>query len=315
MKTRVLISIDTELLWKSDRGPGGAEEMLKRSYDPAGVGVPYQLRMLAQYGLKACFFVDPMPALAHGIGIVRRMVEPILEAGQEVQLHLHPQWRGWRAPGVSEAQFELTAHDEAGQRAIIAEARGLLIGAGAPAPIAFRAGSYGANDDTLRALAALGIRYDSSHNGSHQPWPNALSLEPEQIAPIAHHGVIELPVTQISDGGRLRHLQLCAVSASEMAAALDHAAAENHALVTIVSHSFELSSRDRQRPNMVHLRRFQALCAYLAERRELLPTAFVSDLHDLPLDRSDRPVAPSVLRRFARQAEQLWSNTVHERAA
>jgi peptidoglycan/xylan/chitin deacetylase (PgdA/CDA1 family) len=314
VKTRVLITIDTEFLWQPERLAEGWEANLARGFDPAGVGVPYQLLVLARHGLKACFFVDPMPACLFGIEPIRRMVAPILEAGQEVQLHLHPQWSRARRDGSTTAAFELTAWDEARQRELIFRARDLLIEAGAPPPTAFRAGSYAANDDTLRALASLGMRYDSSHNGSHHPWPSALSLPSAQIAPVIHREVIEVPVTQIADGRGLRHLQLCAVSSAELAAALDHAAREKHASVTIVSHSFELASRSGLRANTTHVRRFEALCALLAARRNELPTAFFADLRDLPLGQPDRPLPHSPVRALARQASQLWSNAVGERA-
>lgn len=315
MTTRVLITIDTEFIWRPERLSKGWEANFARSYDPARVGVPYQLRVLAHRGLKACFFVDPMPACLFGIDAVKHMVEPILAAGQEVQLHLHPQWLGAALDGTTDTHFELTSYDEAGQRDLLARARDLLVEAGAPPPIAFRAGSYAANDDTLRALASLGIRYDSSHNGGHHPWPSAISLPPAQIAPLAHEGVTEVPVTQISDGAKLRHLQICAVSSAEIEAALSHAADEGHAAVTIVSHSFELASRKGLHRNLTHVRRFEALCALLADRREELPTAFFSDLEDLLLGQDDRPLPHNPLRALSRQAGQLWSNYVHERRA
>lgn len=308
MGTRVLLTIDTELRWRPARWRTW-QEAFAASYDPAGVGVAWQLARLAEHRLKATFFVDPMPACRWGIEPVRRMIAPILAAGQQVQLHIHPQWT---AP---DQVFELTALGEADQRRMIATARDLLIEAGAPPPIAFRAGSYAANDATLRAAAALGLAYDSSHDGSAQPWPSAVGLPATLIAPVRHAGLIEVPVTQIGDGpGALRHLQLCAVSSGEMAAALEHAARCAHPLVTIVSHSFELASRDAQRPNRVHLRRFEALLARLDERRDALPTAWFTELGDVALGAAAVPWPGRRHARLLRGAEQIWSNVVDERA-
>jgi hypothetical protein len=314
MASRILLSVDTELMWGHYARGLGWEENLARSFDPAGVGVPWQLDMLRAHGLKACFFVDPMPALAYGIEPVRRMVEPILAAGQEVQLHLHSFWLSV-AEGVKEgANFELTCFDAERQRRLVETARELLVAAGAPDPIAFRSGSYAADAGTLSALRAAGIRFDSSHNGSHHPVPSDLPLPPETVAPVELDGVIELPVGQIEDApGRLRHLQLCAVSSEEMEAAFDHAVVEGHVLTTLVSHSFELASRDGLRPNRTLCRRFERLCAFLAERRDDLPTVHIADLHDLPLGRPARPLPPRSLRTARRMAEQLWSNLVYER--
>ena len=164
MPTRVFLTIDTELMWRHHAAGHRPNTIIKRSLEPAGVGVSYQLARLSEFGLKACFFVDPMPALVYGIDALRPVVEAILDAGQEVQLHLHPNWAGARAGdhGAAFARFELVEYAYHEQRALIAQARALLVEMGAPPAIAFRSGSYAANDDTLRALAALGTRARSS---------------------------------------------------------------------------------------------------------------------------------------------------------
>ena len=310
MATRVLLTIDTELRW--DRHLGGAswQENLALSFDPAGVGVGYQLERLAAHGLKACFFVDPMPALLYGSEPIRRMVEPILEAGQEVQLHLHPSWADPANP-----VFELTGLDGQTQLGLIRTARDLLVEAGAPPPIAFRSGSYAADLATLEALAELGIGFDSSHNGSHHPDPSALPLDPRRIAPALVAGLVEIPVTQIEQRpGSLRHLQICAVSFDEMRAALLHAARNGHPVVTIVGHSFELAARGGRTANATLVRRFEKLCVFLAEQGERLPTARFRDLADLPLDAEALPLRSGVVRTISRMAQQAWANAVHERS-
>jgi hypothetical protein len=310
MTMRVLLTVDTELRWDGHVRGDSWQENLRQSYDPAGVGTRYQLARLAAYGLKACFFVDPMPALVYGIEPIRRMVEPILAAGQEVQLHLHPSWADPANP-----VFELTGLDGHRQYELIRTARDLLIEAGAPSPIAFRSGSYAADLATLEALATLGISFDSSHNGSHHPDPSALPLDPRRIAPALLAGVVEIPVTQIEQRpGSLRHLQICAVSFDEMRAALLHAADHGHPIVNIVGHSFELAARGGKRANSLLVRRFEKLCGFLAEQRERLPTAFFSDLAGLPLETEASPLPSGALRTAARMAQQAWGNVVYERA-
>lgn len=318
MATRVFITIDTELMWRHHAAGLEAGAVVARSLEPAGVGVGWQLAQLARHGLKACFFVDPMPALVYGLDPIKRIVGAILDAGQEVQLHLHPNWTGAHPGdrGASHGSFELIDYSLAEQTRLIAGAAEMLVAAGAPDPIAFRSGSYSASDDTLAALAELGFVYDSSHNGSEHPWPSAIGLPPRQIAPIAHRGVIEVPVTLIEDRpGHLRHFQICALSGGEMRAALDHAVRAGHSAVTIVSHGFELANRAGTRPNAVHVRRFESLCRMLAARRGGLVTEHFADRPALPLGRDDAPLPPSALRTRLRQAEQLWSNWVEERGA
>jgi peptidoglycan/xylan/chitin deacetylase (PgdA/CDA1 family) len=316
MPTPVFLTIDTEFTWRHHAAGLDLETIYQRSLEPAGVGLSYQLALLERHGLKACFFVDPMPALVFGLDPVRRMVETVLAAGQEVQLHLHPNWAGAREGdrGASYARFQMHEYDLDEQRALIAGARDLLVAAGAPSPIAFRAGSYAANDDTLRALASLGFVYDSSHNGG-DPVDSQIGLAQRQIAPLKAR-VIEVPVTVVEDSpGCWRPFQLCALSSAEAAAALDHAAAHDHAALTIVSHGFELANRLGTGANVVHVRRFDKLCQLLDERRDALPTMHYADRPDLPLGRDDVPLRANALRRRWRQAEQLWSNLVAERAA
>jgi peptidoglycan/xylan/chitin deacetylase (PgdA/CDA1 family) len=314
MASRVLLTVDTELTWAPYARGASWQENLACSYDPAGVGVPYQLEMLRAHALKACFFVDPMPALVYGLEPIRRMVAPILAAGQEVQLHIHPVWVSISEGKAEGADFELTCFDAETQQALVRKAADLLVEAGAPRPIAFRSGSFAADGNTLAALRKLGIRFDSSHNGSEHPSPSNLPLSPAHIAPADLAGIVEIPVTQIeAASGPLRPLQLCAVSAQEMREALLHASDNDHPVTTIVSHGFELASRDGARPNRTVRNRFRSLCAFLAEHRETLPTAHFSDLAALPLGRSDSPLPARRLRTTARMVQQLWSNAVYER--
>lgn len=312
MPTNILLTIDTELRWRPGLERGDWGRALATSYDPAGVGVGYQLARLKQHDLRAVFFVDPMPALHFGIEPIRRMVRPILDAGQSVELHIHPQWASL-SQGQATRSFELNDYPEQEQLALIEQGCALLMEAGAPPPTAFRAGSYAANDATLRALAAAGLRYDSSHNGSQHPWPSAIALPPAQIAPVVREGIVEIPVTVIADPRGYRHLQICAVSLSEMRAALRHATSNDHPVVAFASHSFELATRSGLRVNLTHVRRFEGLCSYLDAHRAQMPTRFFGDL-DLPgSEIAAQPLPRNRPRTIRRQAEQLWSNLVEER--
>ncbi len=311
----VFLTIDTEIAWRHHAAGLGISAVEERSIEPAGVGLRWQLGLLSRHGLKATFFVDPMPATIYGIDVFRRIIDAVIGAGQEVQLHLHP---NWTSADLSHrdlhGDFELIDYSAASQRELIAAAADLLVAAGAPRPVAFRSGSYSANDDTLAALSALGIQYDSSHNGAHHPWPSAIGLPPGQISPILRADVIEVPVSLIEDRvGMWRNFQICALSTSEMRAALEHAIVRDHVCTTIVGHSFELANRSGLLANRVHVSRFKALCLMLAQLRERAPTVHFADHPNLRLDSRDAPLAANRWRRSRRQLEQLWSNLVAER--
>ena len=313
MPTPVFLTVDTEFAWRHHAAGLDVDAIYERSIEPAGVGLSYQLSRLAAHDLKACFFVDPMPALTYGLAPVRRMVETVLGAEQEVQLHLHPGWSGAACGNrLAHSRKNLTEYSAAEQHDLIAGAIDLLVSAGAPRPIAFRAGAYAADDATLDALAAHGLLYDSSHNGAAPA--SGVGLPRRHIAPV-RTSVVEVPVTVICDAGSLRTFQLCALSAQESRAALEHAARQNHAAVTIVSHGFELANRAGTRANGIHVARFESLCGVLSDMRDVLPTTHFADRPALALDHDDQPLGPNALRTCWRRAEQLWSNWVEERAA
>ncbi|MEI9928577.1 MAG: hypothetical protein WDN44_13880 [Sphingomonas sp.] len=129
MPTRVFLTIDTELLWRHHSAGLDAEAIVARSLEPAGVGIAWQLEQLRRQGLKASFFVDPMPALTYGMEWMKRVVGAILDAGQEVQLHLHPNWAGAKPGdgGKVTAAFELTSYTLAEQIELLAGASDMLV--------------------------------------------------------------------------------------------------------------------------------------------------------------------------------------------
>jgi len=313
--TGVLLSIDTEFTWRAHEGGASWLENYGRSIEPGGAGISYQLATLAKHGLKACFFVDPLPALLFGIEPIERIVGTIREAGQEVQLHLHPMWTqaDRRIHRPDPVRFELTQFSEEEQLDLILRARELLRQAGAADPIAFRAGSFAANVGTLRAIQRAGFRIDSSHNGSLMPWPCDTGLPERAVSPLRAGTLVELPVGLIDEGGgKLRHLQIGAVSLTEMRAALLHAEAEGVPLVTLVGHSFELATRDGERANDILRHRFDSLCAWLASDAARFPTRFATDLLDVALDVPATPCLVSQAARLGRMAVQGFANLRYE---
>jgi hypothetical protein len=315
--TKVLITIDTEL--SAGLFQHGFDAAANFAASIAGnttrgdVGIDWQMDRLDAHGLTGVFFVDPMPALVYGPDVITRIVVPIVARGHEAQLHIHTEWLEWAqnapvaARGRNVADFTL-----ADQITLIECARDLLVAAGAPQPIAFRAGNYGANDDTLRALAQLGIAWDASFNPTYRGAPCAIDLPADTIDPLIRFGVGELPVAAIFDRpGQLRHAQICALSTREMTAALHHAAATQRPAFAIVSHSFEMLSRDRQRPNRAIMARFEHLCRTIAAHPGLTSSGFAG--LDLPAASNGAThLAPSLWRTAVRHAEQAMASLRYE---
>lgn len=316
----VYLTIDTEMATGLYRalGKDSVREVFDRSIrgktTTRDVGVGYQMDVLDRYGLKAVFFVDPMPAMVFGAGIVREMVEPILERGHDVQLHLHSEWLKYAEGALlgGKKGDDIKNFDLQDQVALIRYARDTLMEAGAPAPVAFRAGNYGANDNTLRALALNQITHDSSFCPGIHKSNCDIQLPDCTFEPVSHCGVLEVPIGAIaSHGGGRRHAQLTALSFWEMRDAIRYMQQAGFRFFTLVSHSFEMMSRDRRRANVVVVRRFERLCQALS----LMPAVQVSTYRDAPpaLAKNAGCIHPPMLphryvRTVARYCEQAVSN-------
>ncbi|MEP3049802.1 MAG: hypothetical protein ABJP48_10415 [Erythrobacter sp.] len=324
--TTAYITIDTEYSSGLYQGPGedARQDNFTRSIacetarGPGGIG--YQLEVLAQYGQKAVFYVDPMPALIWGNTAIEDVVGPILSAGQDVQLHIHTEWlalaKGQHAlakalgskTGTNIADFTFEE-----QCTLLTYARDTLMAAGAPAPVAFRAGNYGANDDTLRALAELGLQYDSSHCPGIVGGYADISLGPDDREPLNHCGVIEVPtgcIAALPDG--LRHAQITALSLGEMKAAMRHARATKQNALTFVSHSFELINRRTLAMNAIVKRRFEGLVRALSEMDGISSGNFRDNPPQSCANERAHVVLPADhLRTGWRLAEQFASNTLY----
>ena len=319
--TKVYITIDTEYsaglyqrFGKDGRQKNSDMSVMGRT--PSGdVGIGYQLETFDRYGLKAVFFVDPMPALIWGTGAIADIVEPILKRGHDVQLHLHSEWlefAGKSNPLGDQTGKNIKDFGLEDQIILIEYAMQSLIDVGAPKPVAFRAGNYGANDDTLRALHRLGITYDTSHAPGIATSDCEISLNEEQRAPIEHCGVTEVPVGSIAAmGGGQRHAQITALSASEMLAASRHAHSSGASQFTLVSHSFELLSRDRRRINKIVTRRFEKFCVALAGAPNIATATYANDPPTVTQSDTSSLLPHSMLRTGFRMAQQALSNQLY----
>ncbi len=174
----VFLTIDTEI-WPHSQGwpvkelPSDksdfTEEIATYIYGttPKGdFGLPYQVQKFKEHGLKANYFVETLFSSRVGSTTLTDIVSLIQNYGHDVQLHLHTEWLSEIRDQDVPAKFKEFMHqfslDE--QTALIKKGIQNLHAAGVENVHAFRAGSYGASLDTLRALLQNGILYDTSYN-------------------------------------------------------------------------------------------------------------------------------------------------------
>lgn len=313
----VLITIDTEYsagLYArgiaADRADNFERAIACRS-DRGEAGIFYQMDVFDRCGLKAVFFVDPMPALVWGQGAIDAIVQPIVERGHEVQLHCHSEWLAFAETSPLPGRTGLNIRDftQVEQRVLLEWGLDRIVQAGAPRPTAFRAGNYGANDDTLRALAQVGLQWDSSFPAGLAGSLCGISLPMGDCRPARHCGMQEFPASAIASRDGWRHAQITALSYGEMRAAITHAARAHWPGFCLVSHSFELYNRETQRPNALLCRRFEKLCEWLGSSYQAVSAGF-NDL-DLDLTSPELALLPhNYLRTGTRMAQQLAANSV-----
>jgi hypothetical protein len=236
--------------------------------------LPKTIEILDRHGLQGVFFVEPLFAARFGRQHLETVARLIADGGQDVQLHLHPEWTDEISPpliaDVSKKRQHLVHYDVDEQTALIAAGRRLLEQALGRPVDTFRAGSFAANRDTFRALARNGFALDSSLNAGYDYSAGSIAGVHDFGSERLIEGVRCIPVTVYRDGlGRRRPAQLNGSSFAELRSALLDAQARGVRHFVIVSHNFEMLKPSSNRPDWFVVRRFEALCRFLGEHREL----------------------------------------------
>ncbi|CAH9017592.1 polysaccharide deacetylase [Candidatus Nitrosacidococcus sp. I8] len=252
--------------------------------------LPKILDTLSKYDLKGVFFVEPLFAARFGVEYLAKIVTLIQSAGQEVQLHLHPEWtdeaRNALLEGVTSKRQHLTQYNLEEQRTLIQHGLRLLQEAGCNLPlVAFRAGSFSCNNDTFSAVAMNGLKFDSSIN------PQMETSQPSNIAPVyanpyevfMHNGLTLIPMSSFYDGyGHHRHAQIGACSAQEITQALENAALKQWHTFVLIAHNFELMVPKHNTPDFFVAQRFIHVCRFLDANRSIMPTVNFADVSTFP---------------------------------
>ncbi|GAA0369671.1 hypothetical protein GCM10009092_37420 [Bowmanella denitrificans] len=255
--------------------PSAFRKYIYGETDKGHYGLPFQLEVLNKYKLKSVFFVEPLFAAHFGEAYLKEVIALIQNAGQEVQLHLHPEWTDEALepllPNVTEKRQNLYMYSLNEQRTLIAKGKQMLLDNGCKQVSAFRAGSFAANNDTLLALRDNHILIDSSYNETYRDCHICQERPPVHFSNI--EGLAELPMTTYQDyPGHTRHLQLTACSFGEIKRVLLDAERKGWQAVVLLMHSFECLTSDKLLPDTLVIDRFEKLCQFLANNRERFTT-------------------------------------------
>lgn len=298
-----------------DRDFPAAYERYVFGRSPRGeYALPATLEILQRHGLRGVFFVEPLFAARFGARYLERIVRMIESAGQEVQLHLHPEWTDEIDPmpidGARTKRQHLCYYSREEQTRLLQFGLGLLAEHSQSRITAFRAGSYAANLDTYHALAAVGLAVDSSLNPAFDISCSDLPTRSLPRSSFNMGSVQVVPVTVFRDGlGRMRPAQVGACSLMEMTQALHDAAASGLQRFVFVSHNFEMLKPGRSDPDRIVVRRFEGLCRHLAQQRDTYPVAGFHAGEELPPEPEALPRVSlaATLARLAEQAARRWN--------
>jgi len=167
--TRFIITVDTETYKVGGRFPR-FEDNLYGDLPEGSFGVPKIMEICEKHGAKATFFVDVYMHRHYGMQKVEELCRRIKERGHDVQLHAHMSW-------VPEAHTsDLCALPLDDQVKVLAEGKECIRHAIGEAPVAFRAGAYAANLDSIEAMKRTGFLLDSSYFAFYPSCPLSRQL-------------------------------------------------------------------------------------------------------------------------------------------
>ena len=299
MKTYVFLTIDTEVsmgyAWgDSDLEPLDTDTCVWcRQPNGKEYGIGMIMGILEKFGLKGVFFVDASIHENFGAGPFHEICGSILDRGHDLQLHLHPaawQYAILRRNGPvqgrpAEVRDLLHCYDRGMQESFIEKACNVFEKACGQRPTAFRAGSFGADETTLTAIARAGIPADFSSNAALMGVTCKVGGKSNRAFRVA--GITEIPVSQIMGdrwpGTGYKPLDINSLSLQEIRSALLQFHAGGQRSACIVAHSSSLlknrSGRwQHARPDWIVRRRLEGLASFLAAHSDKFEAGHFSHL-------------------------------------
>jgi hypothetical protein len=232
MKTRVVITVDTEpSIAGAYDNPG---QYLPLIHEPVwgevggrSEALGFLIRTLQQHSLEATFFTETAHVRFFGADPMRNYAQKLKEAGQDVQLHIHPTWTNFEDGDLKYRHAygdDCHLMDTGDLTRLISEGCDLIKDWTGIRPTSMRTGNFSTAMNVFEAMSAAGLKTSSN-------LCVAAKLPDENELCIAggikrYAGILEYPVTCFSDSGpvghgRKRPLQVTSISATEQISSLE----------------------------------------------------------------------------------------------
>lgn len=311
--------------WGDDRlKPVPPSRAIWGEYGGLKLGIPLIVDILEEHGLRATFFVDAFTEEQGFEGCTQPVCEYLLDRGQDVQLHIHPnkkhyamKMRGLAHP-FADNIADLPPID---QLALLQEGSERLERWTGRPTAAFRAGNMGASEETLAQLANAAIRIDSSYTFSgadcrfdrRQPYNGSKWYG--DVLELALSGFYQPRLPALHPAKKLDPVGICFSECRNTIQSVCGAGAD----AVLILHSFSFfkwrnSQYDGGRLNRIVARRFRNLCRWLSEHASKYPCQTFSEVWSAVMDgtyeaRNVRPCRfRNVGRSYIRKAVQCWNH-------
>lgn len=291
-RTNVLITIDTEFsaggFWENPNAKPVGPQAVYLEVEGRSQGLGFLLDTFRRYGVTGTFFIESLHVLCFGYEPMGGIAREIRNAGQDVQMHLHPMWLAFEQrddPHRFMRGDSMAGRDKAFLHRVFDVAEETFRRWGLAPPVAVRNGNLHADLTVYEVMGERGLRL-ASHIGL------AIFRPPERMLQLASgrhwvNGVLEVPVLSYTDysmRGRPHRKTLTIMGSSfdETVHLLEAAHARNAEQVVILTHAHEfIKSRDlgfrRIRPHAVNQERLTRLCQYLDDNRDKFETPGFAD--------------------------------------
>jgi peptidoglycan/xylan/chitin deacetylase (PgdA/CDA1 family) len=207
--------------------------------------------ILEEYGFRGTFLIDALASAQYGEKPWKRVCQELAARGHELGLHTHPHWVGKR--------YWMYEYDEESQHRLIERGASCMKEWSGGFPKVHRAGGFGANEHTLRALVRCGIEIDSS---LFPHYPLCRLEELSGFPNLVHKRgeITEVPLSYfctvpIRRWARYRLLDINACSRSELLLALSRFRELEVPSACILLHSFSFLLREGGDRRITHNRR------------------------------------------------------------
>lgn len=293
-------------------------------YGDQKLGIPLIVEILQEHGLSATFFVDAFTEDQGFVGLTQPVCEYLLDQGQDVQLHIHPNKKHYamKMQGLDHPwEDNIGALPPDAQLALLQEGSERLQRWTGQRTAAFRAGNMGASEETLVQLAKVGIRVDSSYTFSggacrfDRSNPYNGSKWYGDVLELGLSGFTQCHLPLLHPAKKLDPVGISFAECRDNIRSVCDAGAD----AVLILHSFSLFKwknvqYDGGRLNRVVTNRFRRICRWLAEHAAEYPCqtflqvsqaveAGVYQPKSVPVCHFNRP-----LRSYVRKAVQGWNN-------